>query len=127
MSVVACKMDTIHAKSAHTAQGMGPSVCLTPAPPAPSPIPTPYPVVGNSAEGVAGPPSRTKIMGAKIITVGGCFKACHGNEPGTLKETASFNTAGACFPIVGAASVLIELGMAGITGTTGMMNRSPGA
>jgi hypothetical protein len=37
---------------------------------------------------------RTKINGAAVVTVGSCFKACHGNEPGTLKEVVSLNTGG---------------------------------
>ncbi|XYH98122.1 PAAR-like domain-containing protein [Sorangium sp. So ce1128] len=67
---------------------------------------------------------RTKINGAKTLTVGGCMKACHGNEPGTLKEVVSLNTGGPCFPRLGAPNVLIGLGMAGITGSMGQMNKS---
>ena len=126
MTVTACKMETIHEGSGHSAPGAAPSVCLTPAPPAPSPVPIPYPVVANSAEGVKDPPSRTKIKGNKIMTVGSCFKTCHGNEPGTSKEVVSFNTTGPCFLITGAPTVIIELGMAGITGSTGMMNKGAG-
>jgi len=127
MGVFACNCDTIHTGSGHQTVPSAPSVCNTPAPPAPAPVPTPYPVTGNSNEGVIGPPSRTKINGNEPITVGSCFKTCHGNEPGTLKEVVSANTTGPCFLIAGAPSVIIELGMAGITGSTGMMNRSPGA
>ena len=79
--------------------------------------------MGNSGEGAKDPPTRTKIQGAKIITVGSCFKACHGNEPGTMKEVVSFNTGGPCFLVMGAPTVLIELGMAGITGSAGFMNK----
>ena len=124
MGVTACNMDCITAVSGHTATPNGISNCLTPA--APSPIPTPYPVVANSAEGAKDPPSRTKINGAEIITVGSCFKSCHGNEPGTLKETLSLNTTGACYIMTGAPSVFIELGMAGITGSTGFSNKGAG-
>ncbi|WP_437805770.1 PAAR-like domain-containing protein [Sorangium sp. So ce1078] len=102
--------------------GMAVSVCLTPA--APSPLPIPYPTMGTVAEGIIDPCMRTKIEGAKILTVGGCMKACHGNEPGTLKEVVSLNTAGPCFPWLGAPNVFIELGMAGITGSMGQMNKS---
>jgi hypothetical protein len=35
----------------------------------------------------------------------------------------SFNTSGPCFIITGAPSVVIELGMTGITTSTGMMNK----
>lgn len=120
--VTALYMDTITDKSGHTMTGMAVSVCLTPA--APSPLPIPYPTVGNVSEGLIDPCLRTKIEGAKILTVGGCMKACHGNEPGTLKEVVSLNTAGPCFPWLGAPVVFIELGMAGITGSMGQMNKS---
>ena len=125
VSVTACNMDPVHTSSGHQATGMAPSVCTTPA--SPSPVPDPYPVMGSSAEGVVGAPTRTKISGAKPITVGSCLKTCHGNEAGTMKEVVSMNTSGACFLIAGAPTVLIELGMAGITGSACMMNRSPGA
>ncbi|KYG06257.1 hypothetical protein BE21_35920, partial [Sorangium cellulosum] len=120
--VTALGMDTITEKSGHQMTGMAVSVCLTPA--APSPLPIPYPTMGTVAEGIIDPCMRTKIEGAKILTVGGCMKACHGNEPGTLKEVVSLNTAGPCFPWLGAPNVFIELGMAGITGSMGQMNKS---
>ncbi|WP_437739147.1 PAAR-like domain-containing protein [Sorangium sp. So ce1504] len=120
--VTALGMDTITEKSGHQMTGMAVSVCLTPA--APSPLPIPYPTMGTVAEGIIDPCMRTKIEGAKILTVGGCMKACHGNEPGTLKEVVSLNTGGPCFPWLGAPNVLIELGMAGITGSMGQMNKS---
>ncbi|WP_437624563.1 PAAR-like domain-containing protein [Sorangium sp. So ce1151] len=120
--VTALHMDTITEKSGHQMTGMAVSVCLTPA--APSPLPIPYPTMGSVAEGIIDPCMRTKIEGAKILTVGGCMKACHGNEPGTLKEVVSLNTGGPCFPWLGAPNVLIELGMAGITGSMGQMNKS---
>jgi len=125
MAVTACNMDVVHTSSGHQATGMAPSVCTTPA--APSPIPVPYPVMGTSTEGVVGAPTRTKVGGGKPITVGSCLKSCHGNEPGTMKEVVSVNTSGPCFIIAGAPTVLIELGMAGITGSPCMMNRAPGA
>jgi hypothetical protein len=124
MGATACKMDCITAKSGHTAVPNAVSVCTTPA--APSPVPIPYPVVANSAEGSKDSPSRTKIGGEKIITVGSVFKTCHGNEPGTLKETLSLNTTGGCYIMTGAPTVLIEMGMAGITGSTGFSNKGPG-
>ncbi|WP_437586874.1 DUF6531 domain-containing protein [Sorangium sp. So ce1000] len=120
--VTALGMDTITEKSGHQMTGMAVSVCTTPA--APSPLPIPYPTAGTVAEGIIDAPMRTKINGAKILTVGGCMKACHGNEPGTLKEVVSLNTGGPCFPWLGAPNVLIELGMAGITGSMGQMNKS---
>ncbi|WP_438010823.1 PAAR-like domain-containing protein [Sorangium sp. So ce321] len=120
--VTALGMDTITEKSGHQMTGMAVSVCLTPA--APSPLPIPYPTMGTVAEGIIDPCMRTKINGAKILTVGGCMKACHGNEPGTLREVVSLNTGGPCFPWLGAPNVLIELGMAGITGSMGQMNKS---
>ena len=117
-------METIHEGSGHSARA---------APVLPHSCPAgaiagadPHPVVANSAEGVKDPPSRTKIKGNKIMTVGSCFKTCHGNEPGTSKEVVSFNTTGPCFLITGAPTVIIELGMAGITGSTGMMNKGAG-
>ncbi|MEJ7731842.1 MAG: PAAR-like domain-containing protein [Polyangiaceae bacterium] len=120
--VTAVGMDTITDKSGHQMTGMAVSVCTTPA--APSPLPLPYPLTGTVSEGIIDPCMRTKIEGAKILTVGGCMKACHGNEPGTLKEVVSLNTGGPCFPTLGAPTVFIELGMAGITGSLGQMNKS---
>jgi RHS repeat-associated protein len=120
--VTALGMDTITEGSGHQMTGMAVSVCLTPA--APSPLPIPYPTMGTVAEGIIDPCMRTKIEGHKILTVGGCMKACHGNEPGTLKEVVSLNTSGPCFPWLGAPVVFIELGMAGITGSMGQMNKS---
>ena len=125
MGVTACNMDTIFDGSGHQIVPNAVSVCTTPA--APSPVPVPYPVTGNSAEGVKDAPFRTKITGKKIITVGSAFKACHGNEPGTLKETLSLNTSGPCYPVLGAPTVFIELGMAGITGSVGFCNKGAGA
>ena len=124
MSVTACKMDCATAKSGHVAVPNAVSVCTTPA--APSPVPMPYPVVGNSAEGVKDQPTRTKINGASILTVGSVIAKCHGNEPGTLKETLSLNTSGPCYIVTGAPTVIIELGMAGITTSAGFSNRGPG-
>jgi RHS repeat-associated protein len=120
--VTALGMDTIHEKSGHQMAGMAVSVCLTPA--APSPLPIPYPTMGSIAEGIIDPCLRTKIEGNPVLTVGGCMKACHGNEAGTLKEVVSLNTGGPCFPWLGAPTVFIELGMAGITGSMGQMNKS---
>jgi Domain of unknown function (DUF4150) len=119
--VTALMMDVITEKSGHVFTPLAVSVCTTPA--APSPIPIPYPVIGNSAEGSSGAPTRTKVNGAKTINVGACFKACHGNEPGTLKEVVSLTTAGKCFIVMGAPIVFIELGMAGITGSPGFLNK----
>ncbi len=79
--------------------------------------------MGTSAEGVTEAPSRTKINGAKLLNVGGCLKACHGNEPGTLKEVVSLNTAGKCFPVMGVPTVITELGFTCATGSFGMMNK----
>lgn len=121
--VTALMMDTITDKSGHTMTGLAVSVCVTPA--APAPLPIPYPTVASVSEGVIDECMRTKIEDSKILTVGGCTKNCHGNEPGTLKEVVSLNTAGPCFPILGAPIVLIELGMAGITLSPGFMNKNP--
>lgn len=122
MGVTAVKMDCITESSGHTMMPCAVSVCTTPA--APSPLPIPYPVTANSAEGSKDAPSRTKMNGAKIITVGACFKACHGNEPGTMKEVVSMTTGGASFVIIGAPIVLVELGMVGITGSPGFHNKA---
>ncbi len=124
MSVTAVEMDCITEKSGHSMAPLAVSVCTTPA--APSPIPIPYPVMANSAEGVKDAPVRTKMCGAKIITVGACFSACHGNEPGTLKEVVSVNTGGPAFVVMGAPIVLVELGMVGITGSPGFLNKGGG-
>ncbi|WP_044251871.1 PAAR-like domain-containing protein [Chondromyces apiculatus] len=120
--VTALYMDTITDKSGHQQVGMAVSVCLTPA--APAPLPIPYPTFGSVAEGITDPCIRTKIENAKILTVGGCMSKCHGNEPGTLREVVSLNICGPCFPWLGAPIVFIELGMAGITGSLGQMNKS---
>ncbi len=122
-SVTACMMDVITEKSGHSMTGLAVSVCLTPA--APAPLPIPYPTMASVSEGVIDECLRTKIDGAKVLTVGSCTKNCHGNEPGTLKEVVSLNTAGPCFPIMGAPIVFIELGMAGITLSPGFMNKNP--
>lgn len=124
MSVTAVMMDCITEKSGHTMTPCAVSVCTTPA--APSPLPIPYPPVANSAEGTKDAPSRTKMGGAKIITVGACFKACHGNEPGTMKEVVSLNTGGPAFIVMGAPIVFVELGMVGITGSPGFLNKGGG-
>ncbi len=120
--VTAVFMDTITKKSGHQMVPCAVSVCITPA--APSPLPIPYPVVASVGEGVTDPPMRTKFDGADICTVGSCFKACHGNEAGTMKEVVSLNTGGPCFLVMGAPVVFIELGMAGITGSPGFMNKA---
>lgn len=120
--VTACKMLTVTEKSGHQMVGCAVSVCLTPA--APSPLPIPYPTIGQSAEGVTDQPTRTKISGSKILTVGGCLKACHGNEAGTLKEVVSLNTGGKCVPLLGMVTVITELGMTCTTGSFGMMNKT---
>lgn len=119
--VTALMMDVITEKSGHVFTPMAVSVCTTPA--APSPLPIPYPVIGNSAEGLNATPIRTKISGSKPMNVGACFNACHGNEPGTLKEVVSLTTAGKCFIVMGAPIVFIELGMVGITGSPGFLNK----
>src|SRR5258708_232334 len=120
--VTAVNMDVITEKSGHVMTPCAVSVCLTPA--APSPLPIPYPVIGNTSDGVTDPAMRTKISGAAVITVGSVFKACHGNEAGTLKEVVSLNTGGPCFIVMGAPTVLCELGMMGITGSPGFLNKS---
>lgn len=121
MSVTAVNMDAITEKSGHTMTPLAVSVCTTPA--APSPLPIPYPVVASAAQGTKDSPTRTKMGGAKIITVGACFSACHGNEPGTMKEVVSLNTGGPAFIVMGAPIVLVELGMCGITGSPGFLNK----
>ena len=120
--VTAVGTDVVTKDSGHNCVGMAVSVCTTPA--APSPLPMPYPLTGTVSEGITDPAMRTKIGGADVMTVGSCMTSCHGNEPGTLKEVVSLNTAGPCFPIMGAPVVLVELGMAGITGSPGQMNKA---
>ena len=121
--VTAVMMDCITEKSGHSVTPMAVSVCITPA--APAPLPLPYPVIATSIEGIGDAPMRTKINGALIGTVGSVLKTCHGNEPGTLKEVVSLNTAGPCFIVMGAPVVLCELGMMGITGSMCMQNKAP--
>ena len=122
--VTALGLDVITEKSGHGLAPISPSVCITPA--APSPVPVPYPASGSSRQGVVGSPLRTKISGAPIGTVGGSFEACHGNEPGTLKEVVSLNTGGAASILVGAPTVICELGMMGITGSPLLANKGAG-
>lgn len=124
MSVTACMMDCVTNKSGHQMVPLAVSVCTTPA--APSPIPVPYPVTATSVAGIKDAPVRTKIQGAKILTVGACFKRCIGNQPGTMKEVVSVNTGGPCFIVLGAPVVFVELGMQGITGSPGFMNKGGG-
>ena len=80
--------------------------------------------MGMVSEGLVDPAMRTKIDGVPLATVGSCAKVCHGNEAGTLKEVVSLNTAGPSFPLMGAPTVLIELGMAAITGSPCQMNKA---
>ena len=75
--VTALGMDVITEKSGHAVGPVAPSVCNTPV--GSAVVPIPYPVTGTSAEGLFGTPSRTKIGGAKVGTVGGGIKAVHGN------------------------------------------------
>jgi len=119
--VTAVNMDVVTDKSGHSFIGMAVSVCTTPA--APSPLPIPYPVQGTSGEGVACECLRSKVNGTKWVVVGSVFKACHGNEAGTLKEVVSLNTGGPDFPAMGAPTVLGEKGMAAITGSPGFLNK----
>jgi hypothetical protein len=121
--VTAVNMDIVTDKSGHAFTPMAVSACITPMAPAPAPIP--YPVTGTSTEGVVDECLRTKVNGGKCMTVGSVFKACHGNEPGTLKEVVSLNTGGPCFAVMGAPTVFIELGMASITGSPGFLNKAP--
>lgn len=120
--VTAVMMDVVTEKSGHTMTPLAVSVCLTPA--APSPLPIPYPVTATSGEGITDPAMRTKVAGSPVATVGSCLKACHGNEPGTLKEVVSLNTAGPSFLVMGAPVVICELGMMGITGSPGFHNKA---
>ena len=119
--VTALMMDTITEKSGHSFVPNAVSVCITPA--APSPLPIPYPVFGMAANGITDPPMRTKINGSKIATTGSVIKSCNGNEPGTLKEVVSLNTAGPCPIVLGAPVVVVERGMMGITGSLGFANK----
>ncbi len=119
--VKALDMDVVTEKSGHTIVGMAVSVCITPA--APSPLPIPYPLTGSVGEGIADSPLRTKVCGTNSATVGSVAKACHGNEPGTLKEVVSLNTGGPCAPLTGAFTVICEMGAFAITGSMGMANK----
>ena len=121
--VTAFGMDVITEKSGHTVTPLAVSVCTTPA--APSPLPIPYPVVASSTEGIGDAAMRTKINGAKVATVGSVLKTCHGNEPGTLKEVVSLNTSGPVALLLGAPTVICELGMIGITGSMCLSNKAP--
>lgn len=120
--VTAVMMDVVTEKSGHSFPPLGVSVCLTPA--APAPLPIPYPVFGQSNEGLEDTPLRTKVNGVNFLTVGAIAKKCHGNEAGTLKEVVSLNTSGPIFPILGAPTVIAELGMMGITTSPGFENRA---
>ena len=122
--VTAVKTDVVTKNSGHQCTGMAVSVCITPGVVAGAPGPIPYPTMGTVSEGIGDPAMRTKIKGQVVMTVGSVMSKCHGNEPGTLKETMSFNTAGPCFPVMGAPVVIVELGMIGITGSIGQMNKA---
>ncbi len=121
-SVTALMMDVITEKSGHSVTPMAVSVCITPA--APSPLPIPYPVIAQAVEGITDAALRTKVTGSPVATVGSVLKTCHGNEPGTLKEVVSLNTAGPVFIIMGAPIVLCELGMMGITTSMCISNKA---
>ena len=120
--VTALMMDVITEASGHQVVPNAVSVCITPC--APSPVPIPYPVIANVSEGITDPPLRTKVSGEKFATTGSVLKACHGNEAGTLKETCSLNTGGPVFIIMGAPTVISELGMMGITGALCISNKA---
>lgn len=79
--------------------------------------------MGTSAEGLTDANPTIKVNGSKLLNVGACLKACHGNEPGTLKEVVSLNTAGKCFPVMGMLTVISGLGPTCATGSFGMMNK----
>ncbi len=90
--------------------GLAVSVCLTPA--APAPLPIPYPTFGSVMEDHRSVHAH-EDRGREDPHRGRVHEqACHGNEPGTLKEVVSLNTCGPCFPWLGAPIVFIELGMA---------------
>jgi hypothetical protein len=120
--LTALGMDVVTEKSNHNVVGMMPSMCITPA--APAPLPMPYPITGTSGEGIGNGPMRTKMCGVNGATIGSIFKACHGNEPGVLKEVVSLNTGGPCAPTTGAFTVLVELGPAAFTGSMADMNKA---
>ena len=120
--VTALMMDVITEASGHQVVPNAVSVCITPC--APSPVPIPYPVIASVSEGITDPPLRTKVSGEKFATTGSVLKACHGNEAGTLKETCSLNTGGPVFIIMGAPTVISELGMMGITGALCISNKA---
>jgi hypothetical protein len=115
-------MDVVTKESGHQVTGMAVSVCLTPGPAPPGLLPIPHPTMGTTAEGLNMTPMRTKIGGSPILTVGSVVKACHGNDPGSLKEIVSMTTGGGSFSLMGAPTVLVERGMVAITGSPVMMN-----
>jgi hypothetical protein len=120
--VTVLMMDAATESSGHQCVPNAVSVCITPA--APSPLPIPYPVIGSIGEGITDPPMRTKFGGVPLATTGSVLKACHGNEAGTLKEVVSLNTGGPIFIIMGAPTVLCELGMVGMTGSMCISNKA---
>lgn len=120
-AVTATLMSVVTKQSGHGVTPCAVSVCTTPA--APSPVPVPYPVTSMAIEGLKDTPSRTKINGVDCGNVGSCFTACHGNEPGTLKETCSLNTGGPSFFVAGSPAVFIERGMAAITTSPVFLNK----
>ena len=123
MSVTATMMEAVTSASGHGVTPVAVSVCTTPA--APSPIPLPYPVTSMAMEGLKDTPTRTKIGGNDIGNVGSAFTACHGNEPGTLKETCSLNTGGPSFFTIGCPAVFVERGMMAFTGSPVQLNKGP--
>jgi hypothetical protein len=43
-----------------------------------------------------------------------------------MKEVVSMNTGGPAFIVMGAPIVIVEMGMMGITGSLGFLNKGPG-
>jgi RHS repeat-associated protein len=123
--VTAHGLDVVTERSGHTLAPIAPSVCTTPV--GTGAVPVPYPVSGTSREGIAGAPSRIKVGGAPVATVGSALSACHGNEPGTLKEIVSHNTGGPVPVLCGAPTVWMGGGMAAFTGSPVLANKGPGS
>ncbi len=94
--VTAMAMDVVTEKSSHVVTPLAPNMCITPA--APSPLPLPYPITGTSAKL---DPKCKKVLYAGKGTCNAKMKVkkVNGNQAGSQKDIASFQTAGHAFPL----------------------------
>ena len=120
MSVKAMAMDVVTEKSNHVVTPLAPNMCITPC--APSPIPMPYPVTGTSSKLDPGL-KKVKVKGKKTMNFKQKVKKVNGNQAGTQKDIASFQTGGHAFPLpVPAVTIHFEGGPVTISNNPGFAN-----